>query len=181
MPSPAYGLFELTINDGRTVERVQYQFAGLLSALDDLSKPMEEIGLGLHNDNWENFAENGALFAGRVGQKVTDTDYTEWAPLRPLTIIDRVRRGYGQGPTLVRTNLLRASLTRRGAPGNIFEVTKDSVKVGTRIPYAQYHHFGTRKMSARVLVGFTQQRRTAARRAIADYLHHRMREVGLHE
>ena len=59
---------------------------------------------------------------------------------------------------LQRTGETRASLTVRGAPGNVFRVRPDGVEVGSSLQKAAWLHNGTKRMEARRLVGITNQR-----------------------
>jgi len=64
---------------------------------------------------------------------------TPWAPLRPATIAEKRRLGYPLDP-LIRTRRLEHSLTRR--PMDIERLSPRDMEVGTRVPYAIYHHNG---------------------------------------
>ena len=57
--------------------------------------------------------------------------------------------------------MLGESLSTRGAPGNVFELSPQGVMVGTEIPYAAFHQAGTGKMPSRPIVGLTGQRQSA--------------------
>lgn len=160
----------LTIDDGRTIEALTRRIETYGHKLTDLSPAWELIGSDILEDNFANFTANGALYAGAVGQRKGTAGYTEWAPLAPSTIRDRMRKGYGQGPTLVRTGELRDSLTKRHAPGNIFEVEKLSLRVGSNHWKALIHHNGTRHIPPRRLVGITWQRRAGIVKRMQDYV-----------
>jgi hypothetical protein len=114
----------------------------------DLSMAWEQIGMDLLQDNALQFASAGGAMPG-----------DPWKPLRPSTEADRIRHGYGgPAPMLQRTGETRASLTVRGAPGNVFRVRPDGVEVGSSLQKAAWLHNGTKRMEARRLVGITNQR-----------------------
>lgn len=94
------------------------------------------------------------VFGGPINQSVDeaikkqfDTEGsfsgTKWAPLAPVTVKLRGRRGHGRGGILRDTNRLWASLTKLGlGPEAIKVVTKNSLVRGSTVPYAQYHQTG---------------------------------------
>ena len=73
---------------------------------------------------------------------------TSWAPLSPGYRKWKAAHFPGQ-PILVRTGRLRASLTQR--PLGIEEVTSKGIRLGTDVPYGQFHQRGTRVMPRRQL------------------------------
>lgn len=73
-----------------------------------------------------------------------DADGNTWAPHAPATIAM-----HGPHPLLVVTGRMKASTTMSGQEGNFEEVTDNSIRVGTDIPYAAAQQFGTDKIPAR--------------------------------
>jgi phage gpG-like protein len=73
---------------------------------------------------------------------------TPWAPLSPKYRAWKAAHFPGQ-PILVRTGRLRTSLTQR--PLGIEEVSTKGLRLGTDVPYAQWHQRGTRVMPRRQL------------------------------
>jgi phage gpG-like protein len=65
----------------------------------------------------------------------------KWAPLSIETEAYKAAEGQGSVP-LVASGRLRDSLTRA-------RVTPHSVSIGTEVPYARFHQYGTRRMPAR--------------------------------
>lgn len=57
-----------------------------------------------------------------------------WAPLRPATIRERIREGYGAGPILVRTGRLKR--------GFRFEARPRTFRLFNRVPYYPHHQYG---------------------------------------
>lgn len=71
----------------------------------------------------------------------------DWAPLRPATV---AQKG-APVPKLIESGSLRRSF-EVGAPGNVFDVTADRIRVGTLHRLAKYHQHGTDRMVARRIV-----------------------------
>lgn len=68
---------------------------------------------------------------------------TRWAPLAPVTVLLRKRRGHGRGGILRDTNRLWASFTKLGlGPDGVKVVTPDSLQRGSTVPYAAPHQTG---------------------------------------
>ena len=119
--------------------------------IDNMAPAWEQVGTALLQDFAQNFRDEGGMF-GRGA-------WAQWQPLRPSTVADRRRLGYpGEHPILVREGNLMASVTQRGAAGNVFEVGPNSLVLGTTDRKAKYHQFGTRRMPARKIVGISPQR-----------------------
>lgn len=144
------GFLDITFDiPGPNPQQIARQLATWGHNVTDLSPAWEQIGNDLLADNALNFSSAGGAFPGNP-----------WAPLRPATVADRIRHGYGGDyPMLNRTGETRASLTARGAPGNVFRVRADGVEVGSSLQKATWLHYGTRRMVGRMLVGITNQRR----------------------
>jgi phage gpG-like protein len=146
-----YGFIYMTIDDGLEVKNLTFKVQSFGMQLTNLAPALENIGQDILDENMGNFAAAGGYY--QMGG---------WAPLAPSTIADRLRKGYGEGPPLVRTALLRDSLTKRGAEGNVFNVTDTTLTVGTNVWYAGFHHWGTWRLAPRFLVGlrpFTMTKR----------------------
>lgn len=71
-----------------------------------------------------------------------------WAALAPATVADKARRG-ADPRVLHDSGALRASLTERGASGQVLEVRPDGLRFGTSVAYAAFHQHGTSRMPAR--------------------------------
>jgi hypothetical protein len=138
---PGGGFINLTITDANGLALMRRRVATWELRLNDLSEPLTQVGLDWQDEFTANFVGEGGVYGG-------------WAPLAPSTVAEKARLGYGGG-TLVRTGALMDSMTRRGAGGNVFNVTPRSLEVGTNIPYAAYHQQGTYKMPARHIIGLS--------------------------
>lgn len=102
----------------------------------------------------EGFAENFAGERSGTGRS--------WAALRPTTVLDRIRHGYGGShPILVRTGSLRDSYTAQGSD-SVNEFTPDGsgwvLAVGSRHRVAIFHERGTSRMVARPVTELSPQR-----------------------
>jgi len=94
-----------------------------------------------------------------------------WTPLRPATIKAKARAGFPKlnrrglppkgliqrgafGPQniLIRTGALFSSYTNPSDPSAVRETSRDSVKRGSRIPYAAVHQYGAGKVPERAVV-----------------------------
>ena len=73
-----------------------------------------------------------------------------WPPLKPRYQAWK-DRNYPGLPMMVLTGRLRNSLISRSGE-TIFMADPQGLRIGTRVPYAMYHQFGTRTMQARPVV-----------------------------
>ena len=169
---PTGGFISLTFNyEGREgVETMTRKFMTWGAEIRDLSEPLEQIGEDLLGDFAANMVTEGGFFAPGGS----------WTPLAPSTVRQRTRLGYGgASPMLWRTGGLAQSLATRSAPGNVFEVTPTTLRVGSEVFYAGYHQRGTRKMPRRQIVGINWQRRSAIVKRMGDYVRETARRQGI--
>jgi len=89
---------------------------------------------------YQNVLQDFVLEGGQSGES--------WAPLSPGYAAWKQRVAPGAG-LLVRTGLLKSSLTRPDGPESVYRVTPTSLEIGTSVSYAMYHQMGTRRMPAR--------------------------------
>lgn len=147
------------------------KFATWGANIQTMRPAWEDVGNLLLLDFAQQFeAEGGYLGAGVA---------PVWPPLAPSTIRDRLAKGYGPGPKLVRTGQLMGSVTQRGANGNIFELGDNSVRAGTSYPIARYHQYGTRKMPQRKMIGLAWKTRSSILRILGDYVRAQAAQAGL--
>lgn len=117
--------------------------------------------IGIIRENEERiFETEGAAFGG-----------TRWARLSEPYRTQKMRRfkTFGRDKILQATGKLKRSVT--GAGGRSFvERAGNELRIGTRLPYAQFHETGTSIMPARpfLRIGAQNQRRIAA--VIARYV-----------
>lgn len=171
-PGPGFADFRITVDDGGTLRTFEARFATWGLRVRDMTPAWTKIGLRLMGDFRENFAAQGGAFMGT----------SAWAPLRPSTVRQRLKLGFGGGPIMMRTGTLVDSLSVPGAAGNVFEVGPEHVSVGSDVPYAPYQHWGTRRgLPARSLIGLTWETQSYALRAVADYVREQARNAGFEE
>lgn len=75
-----------------------------------------------------------------------------WKRLSPNTIAARRRGGdrrYGSKKILQDSGRLRLSVTSKSGPGNIYQMSEDSLKMGSRLKIATFHQDGTRPYTIR--------------------------------
>lgn len=167
----AGGFLDLTITFEGQADLVG-RFATWGYAIQNLSPALEQVGELLQQDWRQQFADEGGYLGAKVGPS--------WALLRPATVADRERRGFGgEHPMLVRYGDLRASVIERGALGNVFEVSPTSVRVGTEYPTAGYHQHGTSRMVARKMIGLKWESRSRILRILGNYVREQARLAGL--
>ena len=65
---------------------------------------------------------------------------SHWRPLSANTIAGRRK---GSSRILQDTGMLRMSTISRTAPGNIYHLSRNMLKMGSNLKYAVYHQFGT--------------------------------------
>lgn len=142
---------------------LEARFNRMGTQLSDLSPAWEQVGEDLLEHFGQNFDQEGGVF-GKTG-------WAQWPELAQSTVQDRLRRGYGGAhPILVREGELLDSVTRRGAPGNVFEVRPDGLTIGSSWFTAPYHQHGTRKMPARRVIGISWEMRADIRDRIQSYV-----------
>lgn len=72
-----------------------------------------------------------------------------WDPLRPATLEDRARKGYGPTPILERSGDFMRGLTDDTDPEHVVRITPEELHWGSTTPFGNYHMTGTANMSAR--------------------------------
>lgn len=85
-----------------------------------------------------------------------------WQPLKPATIKERIRRGFGAGPILQRTGKLKDGFRTQ------FGSSRLSIVNG--VPYFMHHQYGTSKMPARVMIVLLPQDKGQVTRIIRQHL-----------
>lgn len=99
----------------------------------DLSVPLRKGGLDMLLSIDRNFRSGGR---------------PAWKPLSPAYLRWKLRNRYSPLP-LIRTGALKQSITYR--------VTRNKLSIGTSIPYAGYHQFGTRTIPKRKFLLFQKE------------------------
>jgi phage gpG-like protein len=83
---------------------------------------------------------------------------TPWPPRVGAGLAPPSKRAMQASPLLVRTGALRNSLIEPHAPDHVEQIDATSLTFGTRVPYALFHQFGTRRMPARPLIVLSGER-----------------------
>ena len=128
---------------------------GVIARSTDMTDAMERVGLYLLGVNLRNFQAEGR---------------PKWTPLKPATIQDRLRQGFGAGPILQRTGLLINSLTRKGAPHQLFRARPRSLVLASRLPYFEIHQKGGAIIPKREMLGYQKQDKSQITRIINDHV-----------
>jgi phage gpG-like protein len=137
--------------------------------IETMAPAWERVADDLEGDFALNMAQEGGYFG----------TFSKWAPLKPSTVKDRTRKGYGGAhPILWRTGALANSLFK-GAGSHVRKVGDNSLEVGSDLFYAGFHQSGTRKMVARKVVGISSKRRTEIVKRLNEYIMDIARQQGL--
>ena len=148
---------EFTISLQASKSEVDYvkDLNGVIARGTDLTVAMERVGNYFLGVNLRNFQAEGR---------------PKWTPLQPATIKDRLRQGFGAGPILQRTKLLFHSLTKKGAPYQIFRARPRSLIVSSRLPYFEIHQKGGEHIPKREMLGYQKQDKSQITRIINDHI-----------
>lgn len=128
------------IQGGQKLSRL---FPVAQAEVDDLSEPMGDSADLVLETNESTFQREGP----------------GWTPLARSTVLERERLGYpGEHPILVREGILKSSLAEKDARGNIYEVERNFMRVGSVLEVggwnlAMIHQFGTARIPARPIIG----------------------------
>lgn len=121
--------------------------AGVLDQLKDLRPFWRDVFAPKYYAMVQDLFATGGRARGGGGKFKSGA----WAPLSPRYRVWK-QEHYPGRPILVREGHLRESMNWHGGapgPGGIFEATASYAIVGTSIPYAKFHQYGTVKMPAR--------------------------------
>lgn len=149
---PSGGFIDITLTSDDGIEIMRRRVTTYEMRLTDHTEPLTEIGQDLLQSFGANFVSQGGEFAGG------------WAPLAPSTLQKKRSQ-----VMMVESGRLMGSLTNRGGE-NVFNVTPNSLEVGTSVPYAGYHQHGTSKMPARMLVGWSLNMRQQVVRRFNEWV-----------
>lgn len=130
----------------------------LQAKLKDLRPIWPQVATVFHQAMRKQFASQGAYAS------------QGWAKLSPAyaTWKERAHPGLPIGEL---HGVMKASLVDAfGNSDSIYEVTADTLRIGTRTPYARYFHYGTSKMPARTLIALTEQDKAQMVKIIRDAL-----------
>ncbi len=176
------GFITVTISGGEQLALRARQLATWGQSMQSLEPAWTLVGEDLLGDFAQNMIQEGGFFGSANGPKNMGEAFfggNYWPPLAASTLREKERLGYGGMPMLQREGHLLESLSRRGAPGNIFETGPNSLAVGTSIGYAGFHQNGTRKMPSRRIVGIAWSRRDGILKRLNTYVQEMARQAGL--
>lgn len=128
---------------------------GVIARSTNMTPAMKKIGLYLLGVNLRNFEAEG-----RPG----------WIPLKAATIADRIQKGFGSGPILVRSGILKRSLTELGAPFQVFRPRPKSLQVSSNVSYFKFHQKGTTFIPKRAMQAYQKQDKSQITRIINDFV-----------
>lgn len=145
-------IFNLT--GDRTREEYTKDLDGIIARSTDMTSAMKRVGLYLMGATSRTFKAEGRP--------------RRWQALSPMTIADRRRQGFGDGPILRRTGTLERSLTQPGARGSIFEPRPRSLRYGSRLNYFEVHQKGI-GVPKRVMLIIQRQDKSQISRILNTY------------
>ena len=119
---------------------------GILRGLN-LTQPFGLIANEFYQSMTEVFATEGA-FEGR----------NRWQELSPAYAKGKTKHYPGK-KILDRTGRLKKSLTIKGSSDSVLEITPNSLKIGTKVPYSIYHQKGTSRVPMRKIIELTDLQR----------------------
>lgn len=126
---------------------------------DDLTIPYEYIANDFHHVMARNFESEGQ-YSGPT-----------WRPLTEKWLLHKIRVGKDNGILRFNEDLMR-SLTRRNAVGSVHTVRHDTLIVGTRIFYGEFHVTGTEFMPKRNFMRIPIWDRKRWTKIIEHYIRH---------
>lgn len=109
---------------------------------------------------WESLAEDLLQIEGKQFSSEGASGSGGWAPLADSTLRRKLAKGF-PAAILQATQALMDSLTRRGAAGQILDITPEGMRFGTDVAYGGFHQRGTSKMPQRRILEFTEMERVA--------------------
>jgi phage gpG-like protein len=146
----------ISLHADKSPEELTGDLDGIRERAADMSPVMLRIGLHQMQSTRRTFRAEGRP--------------KKWAPLAPATIADRIRKGFGPRPILKRTGRLMDSLTKPNHKDQIFKVTRNSMTLGSEVPYHKYHQRRKGKIPQRVTVIFLAQDIRIIASKIWDYV-----------
>ncbi len=134
-------------------------------ALKDLRPAFQEIAESFKQIEAKQFASEGGV--GSVGWAPLSANYALWKGMH-----------YPGKKILELSGALLASVTGAG-PGYIEEIKKDSLKLGTKLPWSYWHQKATGRMPARPVIQLTEANKREWMKIIQRRAYAAAKEVGL--
>ena len=138
-------------------DQVLRTFSRWTEGLSDFSPALEDIADDFLKLQATQFSSEGRTGSG--GWKPLSADYASWKAVN-----------YPGAKTLERDGWLRDSLTVKDASFQIREITATQATMGTDVPYAIYHHFGTKRMPARPPIELSESDKTRWGKLVHEWL-----------
>jgi len=145
----------LSLEANKSAIDYQKDLEGVIARSTNMTPAMLKVGLYLLGVNLRNFNAEGR---------------PNWTPLKPATIQDRIRQGFGTGPILQRTKILIRSLTEKGAAYQIFRARPRSLQLTSTLFHFPFHQKGTTHIPIRQMMGYQKQDQSQITRIINDYV-----------
>ena len=150
--------FSYIVENDRKVQRFLQKAA---KSVDDLRDPFTRIANDFYRQNKATFSLTGA--GTLEGAK-------RWPDLKESTKKQK-KRNYGTAyPILVATGRLAGSLINPGHPDTVKNIKKRSLELGTNVPYAKFHQYGTRNIPMRKPVFIRTRQAARWLNIIKDYI-----------
>jgi phage gpG-like protein len=152
------GQLRFRLSGDRSLDEYTRDLRGMIARSHNMQPAMEAVGRYLMGATARTFAAQGRP--------------RRWAALKPATIRDRLRRGYGPAPILVRSRTLFRSLTQPGAPYSILRARPRSLQYGSRLRYFRPHQHGVpeHNLPARAMLQLLNQDKAQIGRIINTYI-----------
>jgi hypothetical protein len=142
--------------DGRTIAPVRRKIHAMRERTGNLMAAWEVLLDWFADQERKQFGSRGARWR------------TAWPELARSTLYDKREQGYTTD-IMVRTSDLLRSLADR--PMSVERVLPHEVTAGTKIKYAKYHQYGTKRMPRRTLISAEQvARENAATSAVVSWI-----------
>lgn len=144
----------------RVFKRLDANFSDLTSVWEAVKQEFWQI-------EKEQFDSQGASGAGG-----------KWQSLADSTRAQKIRK-YGRfEPILVASGRLKKSLTGQTSD-TVLNVTKNSLEVGSRLPYSKYHQRGGKRLPQRKPISFSDRQKLRMQKRIQRELVRLMRSQNL--
>lgn len=156
--------FRIEVDGAQVLDRSFNRITDKISDFRDIWPEVQKTFLEIESDQ---FASGGAK--GASG---------DWEDLAPSTI---EKKGFMGSFKLIESGDLKASVSRKGAKGQIYDPQPLELTLGTSIPYAIYHQRGTKRMPARPVIDLSEESKRKIQKSIQKGLVDFVRKAGFVE
>lgn len=130
-------------------QEVQTFFKGTMRRMNNVTVPLKKAQLVMISSIHKNFN-----FSGRPAT---------WKPLSMSTMISKLKRGLSPKPLIGRTGWLRNKVTAE-------TVGRNKLVVGSSVPYASYHQYGTKRIPKRTFLLFQDKDIDNINKLVTDHI-----------